>query len=151
MSEHNHLSRRAFLRWSALAGTGVLAACAPKVVKETVVVEKQVTGRRKAGQSRRSGHPGGRESKGDPRSGQGSGRQDRRGTAPQARTSWAAPTSPRAGRPPCPICPRASPTKIPVVITCTRRVDAQTTFCTGDDLENNPWSRMIEALFNVKY
>jgi len=35
-------SRRAFLKWSALAviGTG-LAGCAPKIVKETVVVEKE--------------------------------------------------------------------------------------------------------------
>ena len=37
------LSRRRFLQGAALAGTGVLlAACAPKVVKETVVVEKEV-------------------------------------------------------------------------------------------------------------
>ena len=35
-------SRRAFLKWSALAvvGTG-LAGCAPQVIKETVVVEKE--------------------------------------------------------------------------------------------------------------
>jgi len=34
-------SRRAFLQWSAIATVGtVLAACAPKVVKETVIVEK---------------------------------------------------------------------------------------------------------------
>jgi len=38
-----YLSRRRFLQGAALAGTGVLvAACAPKIVKETVVVEKEV-------------------------------------------------------------------------------------------------------------
>jgi len=39
--ERRKLTRRDFLRLSAIASTGaVLAACAPKVVKETVVVEK---------------------------------------------------------------------------------------------------------------
>lgn len=36
------LTRRVFLRGATLAGAGLLAACAPKVIKETVVVEKQV-------------------------------------------------------------------------------------------------------------
>ena len=37
------LSRRVFLRSASLVGVGLLAACAPKVVKETVIVEKVVT------------------------------------------------------------------------------------------------------------
>jgi len=41
--ERRKLTRRDFLRLSAIASTGaILAACAPKVVKETVVVEKPV-------------------------------------------------------------------------------------------------------------
>lgn len=40
--EHKSLSRRSFLRLAAGVATGaLLAACAPKVVKETVVVEKE--------------------------------------------------------------------------------------------------------------
>ena len=37
------LSRRSFLKKAAVAGAGLaLAGCAPKVVKETVIVEKAV-------------------------------------------------------------------------------------------------------------
>jgi putative aldouronate transport system substrate-binding protein len=43
------------------------------------------------------------------------------------------------------------PTGEPVTISVTRRVDAQTKFAQGDSLENNPWSRMIEKLFGVKF
>jgi ABC-type glycerol-3-phosphate transport system substrate-binding protein len=42
MSLSKSLSRRAFLRLSAIGGSVLLAACAPKIIKETVVVEKQV-------------------------------------------------------------------------------------------------------------
>ena len=39
----NKLNRRDFLRMTAVAGVGgALAACAPQVVKETVIVEKPV-------------------------------------------------------------------------------------------------------------
>lgn len=44
-----------------------------------------------------------------------------------------------------------SPSAAPVEITTTRRVDAQTSFPEGDDLENNTYSRMVEKLFGVKY
>jgi putative aldouronate transport system substrate-binding protein len=43
------------------------------------------------------------------------------------------------------------PSGEPVTISVTRRVDAQTKFAQGDTLENNPWSRMIEKLFGVKF
>jgi putative aldouronate transport system substrate-binding protein len=39
----------------------------------------------------------------------------------------------------------------PIEISTTRRVDAQTSFVGGDSLDNNPYSRMIEKLFGVKY
>ncbi len=43
------------------------------------------------------------------------------------------------------------PDREPIVISTTRRVDAQTKFAGGDSLENNPWSRMIEKLFGVQF
>jgi len=42
MSKSRRFSRRGFLRMSALGASALLAACAPKVIKETVVVEKEV-------------------------------------------------------------------------------------------------------------
>ena len=39
----------------------------------------------------------------------------------------------------------------PIEISTTRRVDAQTAFADGDSLEDNPYSRMIEKLFGVKF
>lgn len=39
----------------------------------------------------------------------------------------------------------------PIEISTTRRVDAQTKFAGNDSLDNNPWSRMIEKLFGVKF
>jgi len=42
MSKSHRFSRRGFLRMSALGASALLAACAPKVIKETVVVEKEV-------------------------------------------------------------------------------------------------------------
>src|SRR4051794_4439832 len=43
------------------------------------------------------------------------------------------------------------PTAAPIEISTTRRVDAQTAFAQGDSLDNNPFSRMIEKLFGVKF
>jgi len=43
------------------------------------------------------------------------------------------------------------PTSEPIEISTTRRVDAQTAFAEGDSLDNNPFSRMIEKLFGVKF
>ena len=43
------------------------------------------------------------------------------------------------------------PMQEPTEISTTRRVDAQTAFAEGDSLDNNPYSRMIEKLFGVKY
>ena len=130
-SKHN-LSRREFLGLTALGFTGLLAGCQPrvveKVVKETVpvkeTVEKVVT-QEVAPKTAEELLP----------------TQDKLGS----------PDKPRGWKTILPDLPPAVPYKEPVVITCTRRVDAQTSFCEGDDMENNPWSRMIEALFNVKY
>ena len=44
-----------------------------------------------------------------------------------------------------------APGQEPFEISVTRRVDAQTKFAQGDSLDNNPWSRMIEKLFGVKF
>jgi putative aldouronate transport system substrate-binding protein len=39
----------------------------------------------------------------------------------------------------------------PIEISTTRIVDAQTQFAQGDSMEDNPYSRMIEKLFGVKF
>jgi len=39
----------------------------------------------------------------------------------------------------------------PIEISTTRRVDAQTAFGPGDSLDNNPFSRMMQKLFGVKF
>ena len=136
------VSRRKFLGLTALGCTGLLAGCQPKVVekivketvpvekvvKETVAVEKVVTKevvKEVAPKTAEELLP----------------KQDKLGS----------PDKPRGWKTILPDLPKNVPYKSPVVITCTRRVDAQTKFCKGDDMENNPWSRMIEALFNVKY
>jgi len=152
MLDQKHLSRRMFLRLSALGFGGLMAACAPQIVKETVVVEKekvvekpvekvvtQVVEKEKvvtkevvkevvkevAPKTAEELLP----------------KQDKLGS----------PDKPRGWKTLLPDLPKNAPYKDPIVITCTRRIDAQTKFCTGEDLENNPWARMIEALFNVKY
>lgn len=43
------------------------------------------------------------------------------------------------------------PMQEPIEISTTRRVDAQTSFAQGDSLDSNPYSRMIEKLFGVKF
>lgn len=45
----------------------------------------------------------------------------------------------------------SAPSGDPIVLSVTRRVDAQTKFAQGDSLENNPWSRMIQKLFGVEF
>jgi len=50
-----------------------------------------------------------------------------------------------------PDLPAGSPSKEPIKISVSRRVDAQTKFAQGDSLENNPWSRMIKKLFGVEF
>lgn len=42
MSIQRRMTRRSFVRAAALSSAGVLSACAPKIVRETVVVEKEV-------------------------------------------------------------------------------------------------------------
>jgi putative aldouronate transport system substrate-binding protein len=44
-----------------------------------------------------------------------------------------------------------APDRDPIEITITHRVDAQTKFAEGNSLESNPYSRMIEKLFGVKF
>lgn len=43
------------------------------------------------------------------------------------------------------------PMQEPIEISTTRRVDAQTQFAQDDSMESNPYSRMIEKLFGVKF
>jgi hypothetical protein len=43
------------------------------------------------------------------------------------------------------------PMQEPIEISTTRIVDAQTSFVQGNSLDDNPYSRMIEKLFGVKF
>jgi len=145
MSSQERLSRRGFLRWSAVgASAALLASCAPQVVKETVVVEKEVEKEVTTVVEKEV---------------------EKEVTvvveAPGAKTAEeilieagnmpGSPDHPKGWKTLLPDLPAGVPYQDPVVISATRRVDAQTRFCEGDDLENNPWAEMIASLFNVRF
>lgn len=144
------LTRRNFVKISAIGASGLLAACAPKIVTQTVVVEKQVEKVVEATVVVKEAVEVEKEVT----------RVVEKQVEVAAKSieemlptqdKLGSPDKPKGWKTVMPDLPAGVPYKDPVVIECTRRVDAQTKFCTGDDLENNPWSRMIEALFNVKY
>ena len=146
MSSQERLSRRGFLRWSALgASAALLASCAPQVVKETVVVEKEVE------KEVTTVVEVEKEVEKEVTRVVEVSAQTPEEILTAAGNMPGSPDHPRGWRTLLPDLPAGVPYEDPVVISCTRRVDAQTRFCEGDDLENNPWSRMIESLFNVKY
>lgn len=134
MLERKVLSRRRFLQLSAGAGaTVLLTACAPASVSEpeTTTQEEVETSQDGA-------------------------------TAP-AETAQSIPELLGKDMPGSPthakgwttvlpdLPPGLPPASAPVVISVTRRVDAQTKFAEGDSLEDNPWSRMIKKLFGVEF
>jgi len=141
---------------SAVGVTGLIAACAPQIVKETVVVEKVVKEtvvQEKVVEKEKEVTKVVQVEKEKVVT-----KEVIKEVAPKtaeellpAKDKLGSPDKPKGWKTLLPDLPPAVPYKDPVVITCTRRVDAQTTFCTGDDMENNPWSRMIKALFNVTY
>lgn len=61
------------------------------------------------------------------------------------------PDHPRGWKTTLPDLPPAVPHTPPIVITGSRRVDAGTKFLPGDTLDDNPWNRMIEELFGIKF
>ena len=156
MERQHNLSRRTFLHVSAIGLTGLIAACAPQIVKETVVVEKVVKEtvvQEKVVEKEKEVTKVVQVEKEKVVT-----KEVVKEVAPKtaeellpAKDKLGSPDKPKGWKTLLPDLPPAVPYKDPVVITCTRRVDAQTTFCTGDDMENNPWSRMIKALFNVTY
>ncbi len=147
MSAHDRLSRRGFLRWGAVgASAALLAACAPQVVKETVVVEKEVEKEVTTVVEKEVEKEVTRVVEVP-----GAGPMAPEEILSAANNLPGSPDHPRGWKTTFPDLPAGVPYETPVVISCTRRVDAQTRFCGADDLENNPWSRMIESLFNVKY
>ena len=159
MPEQSHLSRRAFLRLSAFGASGLLAACAPKIIKETVIVEKAVEKVvtkiveevvketvivegtpevvekvvTKVVEVVVEVAPKTAEELLPP--------QDQLGSPDHAR-GW---------RTIVPALPPGVPHDPPVTIMCSRRLDEQTRFCEGDTWDDNPWSRMIDKLFGVQY
>jgi putative aldouronate transport system substrate-binding protein len=61
------------------------------------------------------------------------------------------PDHPRGWKTIFPDLPAGYPIKDPITITCSRRLDQQTRFCGDDDFDNNPWTRMCEALFGIRF
>lgn len=141
MSERS-MSRRVFLRTAALGASLLAAACAPQVVEKVVEVEKEVTTVvEKEVETIIE-------------------KEVEKVVEVAAKTPEeilgpnlvpGSPDHPKGWRTTLPDLPPAVPVSPPVTITCTRRVDAQTRFADGDDLENNPWSRMIKELFGVEF
>jgi putative aldouronate transport system substrate-binding protein len=132
MSTFKHLSRRQFLQLSGIVGTSVvLAACAPAAPPAPPASTETGSGATTASTQAAQSIPEllGADMPGSPNHARG----------------WTTtlPDLP-AGLPP-------EPARAPIEISATRRVDAQTRFAGGDSLDNNPWSRMIEKLFGVKF
>jgi len=153
VSVRNCLSRRAFLRLSALGASALVAACAPKVVekvvKETVVVEKAVEKVVK-------------ETvivAGTPKVVEKVVTQVVE-VAPKTAEEILTPLGLMPGSPDhakgwktlLPDLPRNQPASPPpVVITTSRRVEGLFAFPEGEDLENNHYTRMMKELFGVEY
>ena len=136
MAGKSSLPRRKFLRLTALGFTGLLAACQPKeiekVVKETVPVKETVAVKETvvvqqtvAPKSVEELLP----------------KQDKLGS----------PDKPRGWTTILPDLPKTAPFRPPLTITTSKRISVTTKYCGSDTMDNNPWFRMIEALFGVKY
>jgi len=130
------ISRREFLGGLAVAaGAGALAACqpqTPQVVKETVVVKEEVPVEATVIVERE--------------------------VAPRtleellpAQDTLGSPDHPRGWKTTLPELPAVAPYEPPLEITVARLVSGTTEFCGSDDLNNSPFSRMIEALFGIKF
>jgi len=129
MSEYRHLSRRQFLQLSGMAGATVaLAACAAPSAEVEAPTQEAAPAQSAVAPEDIPALLG----------------PDMPGS-PDHPNGWTTvlPDLPE-GLPP-------SPDREPIVISVTRRVDAQTSFVEGDDLENNPWARMIKKLFGVTF
>jgi putative aldouronate transport system substrate-binding protein len=154
MGNHKRLSRRQFLQLSATVGaSAVLAACG-----ESPAAPAATAGT--AAQTAATAVP--------PAAATAAGAAAPTAAAPAASTAAPAaaqslaellgadmpgsPNHPKGWTTMLPDLPAGlPPSGEPVTISVTRRVDAQTKFAQGDSLENNPWSRMIEKLFGVKF
>ena len=128
MSAKEHLSRRTFLQLSALGVSGLLAACAPPTPQPTPTV---VVGKPEEKPTEKEA----------PRTFEEILGPDMPGS----------PDHPRGWKTTLPDLPPAYPVSPPIVITGSRRVDAGTKFLPGESLEDNPWNRMIEKLFGIKF
>jgi putative aldouronate transport system substrate-binding protein len=132
------ISRREFLTSLAVAASAAgLAACKPQepqVVKETVVVKEEVevpveetvvVEREVAPKTVEELLPA----------------QDKMGS----------PDNPRGWKTILPDLPGNAPFEPPVTISTSKRISVTTQYCGDDTVDDNPWFRMIEALFNVKF
>lgn len=130
MSNPKPLSRRHFLQLSgALSATAMLAACAPAGAPATPASTTATTSNAAPSAPLTSEQASALLGADLPGS-------------PQHAKGWTTLL---------PDLPAGAPSKEPITISVTRRVDAQTKFAQGDSLENNPWSRMIKKLFGVEF
>jgi putative aldouronate transport system substrate-binding protein len=123
------LSRRDFMRMSALGTAGLLLSCQRTPEVEAPPVEAQATTAPVVGPPK-------------------SAVEVLRAAGVRMPGS---PEHPRGWTTELPDLPMGYPKAETMVITTSRRVDTGTKFEQGDDLENNPWSRMIKELFNIEF
>jgi putative aldouronate transport system substrate-binding protein len=144
------LSRRVFLRSAALGASMLAAACAPKVVTETVVVEKLVEKEVEVEKVVKEAVEVEKEvTRVIEKAVETTPRTVEEILGPDLMPG--SPDHPRGWKTTLPDLPPGVPHTPPVVITGSRRVDAGTVFLPGDSLDDNPWNRMIQELFGVKF
>lgn len=143
MGSQPYLTRRSFIRLSAIGLSAALAACAPQVTPEPTVAPEPPKEAPTAAQSVA-------EATQVPEAPAAAA-----GTPEEILTAEGnmpgSPDHPRGWRTLLPDLPPAVPYTPPVVITNARRVDAGTKFVGSDDLANNPWTRMVKSLFGIEY
>ncbi|MBC7235070.1 MAG: extracellular solute-binding protein [Chloroflexi bacterium] len=152
MSKERLFSRRMFLRAAALGTSALAAACAPRVVKETVVVEKVVkeTVQVEVEKVVKEAVEVEKEvTRVVEKVVEVAPKSPEEILGPELMPG--SPDHPRGWRTILPDLPPGVPHTPPIVITGSRRVDAGTKFLPGDSLDDNPWNRMIQKLFGVKF
>ncbi|MGC9347518.1 MAG: extracellular solute-binding protein [Anaerolineae bacterium] len=131
------LSRRDFLRVSALGTAGLLISCQQATEEPEIAQDEPV--------------PGIEEEEAVEEEAQETPKSIEELMREAGAEMPGSPDHPRGWRTDLPDLPMGYPLQETIEISTSRRVDAGTKFMEGDDLENNPWSRMIEALFGIKF
>ncbi|MFH1085069.1 MAG: extracellular solute-binding protein, partial [Chloroflexota bacterium] len=144
------LSRRRFLELGAVSTGLLLGACAPKIVKETVVVEKEKVVEKEVTKVVKEAVEVQKEvTRVIEKVVEVAPKSVEELLGPKLMPG--SPEHPRGWKTTLPDLPAGVPHTPMVEITGSRRVDAGTVFAPGDSLNDNPWNRMIQKLFGVKF